>query len=303
MSADIVINLHADFASACAKELQAAGYASPTGSDTDIIRSYANVRNRRVSVRPRKLHKASYTVPAHLAAGEQAFLTAVVAGDDLRPYQSTRLAKADFDDGMLNDFGIQHFHLGTVPHPAKPGFMARTEPVLFALVRDDDFYSLGCYAHGAWSETSLLDLIHATWPHVIASSSPNAALDGPATAPGMKISGLRHTYTDEEVETLRKAGINALTTRPDGTIHAGPGGGVTSTGKSGKVAREVANIKGLCNQVERDLKATLAPMLASGELTPPITLRLEQRGSDTFAVVDGNTAEFDLGRRLFVPPL
>jgi hypothetical protein len=58
-------------------------------------------------------------VPARLAAGEQAFLTAVVAGDNLRPYQNTRLAKADFDDGLLNDFGIQHFHLGTAPHPAK----------------------------------------------------------------------------------------------------------------------------------------------------------------------------------------
>lgn len=296
MSADIVIDLHADFASACAKELRAAGYASPIGSDAEIILSYANVRNRSVPARPRRLHKASYTVPTHLAAGEKAFLNAVVAGDNLRPYQSTRLLNADFDDGMLNDFGIQHFHLGTAPHPAKPGFMARTDPVLFALVRDDDFYSLGCYAHGAWSKTSLLDLIHATWPHVIASSSLNEV-------PGMKILGLRHNYADDEVETLRKARINVLTRRPDGTIHAGPGGGVTTNGKSGKVAREVANIKGLCNQVEGNLKAWLALMLASGELSAPITVRLEQRGTDTFAVVDGNRVEFDLERLLFVPPL
>ncbi len=112
--------------------------------------------------RPRRLHKATYAVPAHLVPGEQAFLSAVAAGADLLPHQSTRLETADFNDGMLNDFGIQHFHLGIGQHPTKHGFMARTEPVLFALVRDDDFYSLGCYAHGAWSETILLDLIHAT---------------------------------------------------------------------------------------------------------------------------------------------
>ena len=204
---------------------------------------------------------------------------------------------------MLNDFGIQHFHLGTEPHPTKPGFMARTESVLFALVRDGDFYSLGCHAHSAWSQTSLLDLTHATWPDVIASSSPNTAPGGPTNAPGMKILGLRHNYTDDEVETLRKAGINALTQRPDGTIHAGPGGGVTTSGKSGKVAREVATIKDLCNRVERELKAMLALMLASGDFTPPVTLRLEQRAANTFAVVNGNRGEFDLGRRLFVPPL
>lgn len=299
MNTDVVIDLHADFASACAKELQASGYAMPAGPAAEIIRSYANVRHRRVPTRPRRVHKANYAVPADLIAGERLFLAAVAAGADLRPYQSTRLEKADFNDGMLNDFGIQHFHLGEGPHPSKPGFMARTEPVLFALVRDDDLYSLGCYAHGAWSLTSLLDLIHATWPHVIASSSPV----GSSEPSGMKVLGLRHNYNDSEVETLRKAGINAITQRPDGTIHVGPGGGVTTNGKSGKVAREVAAIKSLCDRLERDLRAALAPMLASGALAVPVTLRLEQRGPDTFVVIDGSRGEFNLDRQLFVPPL
>lgn len=44
-------------------------------------------------------------------------------------------------------------------------------------------------------------------------------------------------------------------------------------------------------------------MLASGELSSPVTLRLEQRGADTFAVVDGDRGEFNLARRLLVSPL
>lgn len=135
MSADISMDLHADFAALCASELQAAGYTPPAGSNAEIIRAYANVRHRRVPQRPRKVHKAAYTVPAALVAGEQAFLAKVEAGDDLRPYQSTRLEKTNFDDGLLNDFGIQHFHLAIVPYSKKPGFMDRTEPVLFALVK------------------------------------------------------------------------------------------------------------------------------------------------------------------------
>lgn len=296
MNADVVMDIHTDFAAACAAELQAAGYSPPMGPAAEIIRAYANVQHRRVPQRPRKVHKAAYSVPAHLGAGEQALLGKAEAGDDLRPYQSTRLEKAEFDDGMLNDFGIQHFHLGTVPHPAKPGFMGRTEPVLFALVKDDDFYSLGCYAHGAWSQTALLDLIHATWPNVIASSSPNIMS-------GMPILGLRRNFTDAEVETLRKAGVNALTQRPDGTVHAGPGGGVTTSAKSGKVALEVAEIKGRCSQVERELTQMLAPMIASGQLVPPIVLKLEQCATGPFAVIDGHRGEFDLGGKLRVPPL
>lgn len=303
MSAEIVIDLFADFASICAKELQSAGYALPTGPAAEVIRSYANVRFRRVPKRPRKVHKAAYTVPDHLVVGERTFLAAVEAGTDLRPYQSTRLERADFDDGMLNDFGIQHFHLGTGPHPTKPNFIARTEPVLFSLVRDDDFYSLGCYAHGTWSKTGLLDLVHETWPHVIASSSLNHGQSDPTNFTSMKIIGLAHNYTDEDVEKLRKAGINALTQRPDGTIHLGPGGGVTTNGKSGVVAREVTAIKRLCDEVERGLHHMLSPMLASGELVAPITLRLEQRGVKMFAVLDGDRGELDLGQRLYVPPI
>ena len=300
MSVEIVMDLLTDFATACGQELRAAGYTPPAGPAEEIIRSYANVRHRRVPTRPRKVHKASYVVPPHLIAGEQSFLAKVAAGTDLRPYQSTKLEQADFDDGMLNDFGIQHFHLGIGPHPRSPGFVARTEPVLFALVREDDFYSLGCFKHGEWSRTSLLDLIHATWPDVIRSSS----LGGSSSAPGMQILGLAQSYTDAEVKKLRNAGINVITQRPDRTIHVSPGGGVTSIGTSVKVARELAAIKRICSQLERALEVDLASRLASGSLAPPVTVRLEQRATETFAVADGGGGiEFSLDRQLFVPPL
>jgi hypothetical protein len=55
MSADIIMDLHADFAALCAKQLQAAGYAPPIGSNAHIIRAYANVRYRRVPQRPRRV--------------------------------------------------------------------------------------------------------------------------------------------------------------------------------------------------------------------------------------------------------
>ena len=121
-------------------------------------------------------------------------------------------------------------------------------------------------------------MIYATWPNVIASDSLN-------NMSGIQVLGLRHNYTDAEVETLRRAAVNTLTQRPDGTVHVGPGGGVATSVKSGKVALEVAKIKGRCNEVERELTQMLALMIASGQLLPPIVLKLEQRATGTFAAI------------------
>jgi hypothetical protein len=292
MNTNIVMDLHADFAAACANELQVAGYTPPIGPASDIILAYANVRHRSVEKRPRKVYQASYTVPAHLATGEGAFLAAVRAGDHLRPYQSTRIDDHSFDDGMLNDFGIQHFHLGTIPYPKNPMFMDRTDPLLFAVVRPDDFYAIGYYKHKEWTRKGLLDIIHGTWPTLLATATPH---DAPVQ--------LGFNPSDVEIRKLRRARINPITQRPDGTVHASPGGGAMSDGTSARVAADVIQVSGLCRQLERKLEGQLTPMIASGELTPPVHLHLVQRGNDTYAVIDGAQTEFKLGPTLIVPPL
>lgn len=224
LSTNIVMDLYADFAAACSKELQAAGYTPPGGTTADLIRAYANVKHRRVSVRPRKVHKASYSVPSPLAAGEQAFLAAVAAGDDLLPHQSTRLEDHAFDDGMLNDFGIHHFHLGTVPYARNPKFRDRRDPLLFAVVRPDDLYVIGYYKHQEWAKRDLLDVIHAMWPDLLA-----------AAIPGIAPQPLGFNASDADIKNFRKAAINPITQRPDGTPHVSPGGGAALDGTSARV--------------------------------------------------------------------
>ena len=100
MPEDVVVDLRRDYAAACATALNNAGYTPPASAD-DRIQFYWNVRHRRVPVRLRTVHRAAYVVPPLLVQGEQAFLADVAAGADLRPYQSTRLERADFNDGML----------------------------------------------------------------------------------------------------------------------------------------------------------------------------------------------------------
>lgn len=286
------MDLYADFAAACSKELQAAGYTPPGGTTADLIRAYANVKHRRVSVRPRKVHKASYSVPSPLAAGEQAFLAAVAAGDDLLPHQSTRLEDHAFDDGMLNDFGIHHFHLGTVPYARNPKFRDRRDPLLFAVVRPDDLYVIGYYKHQEWAKRDLLDVIHAMWPDLLA-----------AAIPGIAPQPLGFNASDADIKNFRKAAINPITQRPDGTPHVSPGGGAALDGTSARVAAYATRTKSLCNRWEREIRARVIAMLTSGELMGPVKLSLQQRGQNAVVIVEGGTTEFKLGPVLIVPPL
>ncbi|MDR6710214.1 hypothetical protein J2X73_004619 [Novosphingobium sp. 1748] len=298
---DIIMDLYADFAAACGDELVAAGYALPSGSDEEILRAYANVQHRRVPVRARTVHKASYTVPVELVDGERELLAAVAAGGDLRPYQSTRLESATFDDAMLNDFGVQHFHLGTGPHPNKPGFKERTGPLLFAMVKDADFYSIGIYTHDDWANIEVVDVIHKNWPDVISSSSPNPK--GSSNTGGLKIIGLAQQYTSEDLVQLRKAGINVMTQRDDGTIHAAIGGGLTTNRKSARVSMQLNRIRTDCDNFEQKIREQLQKEILSGRIPKPVKVRLDRRDNGTFAVIEGSSGEFDLNGALSAPPI
>jgi len=150
----------------------------------------------------------------------------------LRPYQSTSIDRADYDDGMLNDWGIQHFHLGAVPYAKAPQFMDRTGPLLYAVVTAHTLYCLTVLKHKEWSNQKLLDVMHENFPEVTAGATLTSWNPGP---PSLSVN-----YSDDEVAKLRAAGANAVTQRPDGTIMFGPGGGVTLDGRRGKQSAKVA---------------------------------------------------------------
>lgn len=265
----IIVNLFADYARECADQLRVAGYSvQGAPSDQDLILSYLNVRHRRVPVQPRAVHKANYTVPGPLARGESEFLKKVNDGRDLRPHQSTKLERPEFDDGMLNDFGINHFHLGTNPHPRKPVFVERTEPVLFALVKHHDFYSIGCYNHGSWSKEELLDVIHSNWPETIAGYS----LEGE----------LEQHITDQEHANLLGSGINVLTQRPDGVIHVPPGGGVALDGSSLSVSQKLISIRRELTTLETQVKTTVRRISESQPIQQPVHMRMVGRNGRAF---------------------
>lgn len=287
----MVANFFSDMAQECKRKLVAAGYSVPSPvEDADVVRSYLNVRRRRVSVRPRAVHKAPYSVPTHLVLGEKTFLARVAAGDDLRPNQSTRLHELDYEDGMLNDFGIQHFYLGVAQHSTRPYFVARTDPLLFALVRESDLYCIGYYSHGEWSKTTLMDVVHQNWPNTISEYALDAV-------------ELACSFTEDEHERLRREGINVVTQRPDGTIHIGPGGGITSAGTSVVDMRDLMSARRLCSELESTVETEVKKLVQKGKLTAPVRLQLRFVDSGAYVDVLGHQGKFEVSECITVPPL
>lgn len=51
--------------------------------------------------------------PSELQFGLDLVMTNIEQGVDLGPYLSKKIADLDYDDDLLNDWGVHHLHLGT----------------------------------------------------------------------------------------------------------------------------------------------------------------------------------------------
>lgn len=73
------------------------------------------------------------------------------SGFPLWPYQSTLLERASYNDGLLNDWGINHLHLGGGTHPRKPDYVARTSELLYVYVFGDYLIFIDVLNHSSFA--------------------------------------------------------------------------------------------------------------------------------------------------------
>ena len=156
-------------------------------------------------------------------------------GDDVNSHLSKTILSDNFEDPLLNDWGIHHFHLGESVYN---GFAERTGPLLFALVKDSDVYFINVLAHGAWSEQELIRTLHNEWPESIVNYRLNGVL------------GLAGQPTNEDIAQLRKVGVQTMVQIEDGVVYGPIGGGYSTAGTSVQ-SRMLAN---RYHQLVRDIE-------------------------------------------------
>jgi hypothetical protein len=164
--------------------------------------------------------------------GFEALKDKIRLGDHLTPHLSWRLENLSFDDGLLNDWGIYHLHLGMVPDRKKPAFVERTKEVLMARFDDQNAYLIEIVRHQQWTRKRLLEIVHRHWPETIAR---------------YRVSGqLERTFTEQEHAKLRKAGA-LMMVEVDGVSYMPPGGGITTSGVG-------VNVVATCNRIASTLR-------------------------------------------------
>lgn len=235
---------------------------------------WETLQRRLVDVRPRRV-STSWRLDGVMTPGLRSFLSKVTRGDSLNPHNSKSVA---YEDALLNDWGISHFHLGLAPDKGDARFVERTNELLFAVVREDVFYAIDVRAHGSWVARELLETIHECWPFLLQDSRLT----------GVQLS---EDWGAEERAEFRKAGVTVAMTMKDGTVYLSPGGG---TGTDG------ANVVGRKRRLQPTGNMTSWAVAKRRRLLSRIEADLLERRSHVVSVIEAvvgrgwNVLRFDL---------
>lgn len=224
----IKMDLYADFTERLKYILDTNGVQYSAQSD-DIPYNYFNYRKRIIVSKPRTVFiSAELTCPKEYQLAFDEFVEKIEKGDDLMPYMSGKIMDATYNDGLLNDWNISHFHLSR--RMGKDGFIKRSDYELFAYVTEDAVYLLQIYPHKEeylYAKQDLFRILAENWPEVIQTFHINDAIK------------LSYVPNDKEYEQLREAHFMNLTQVGENQIYFPPGGGVMSNGYSAFALRNV----------------------------------------------------------------
>ncbi|RZK01619.1 MAG: hypothetical protein EOO46_19765 [Flavobacterium sp.] len=167
----------------------------------------------------------------------------ILRGENLRPHLSKLMDKIGFQDKMLFDWDIHHFHLGV--NLNQNGYVDRTGPLLYARVTDDKIYFIKIAEHDNWSDKDLITIIHENWPKSISSFRSSAEV-------------LESNYDSEEIAQLRKANVNSIVNIAPGINYYGPGWGMASSGHSADAVDSYLHMLHRFRDMEKSIKSNLS---------------------------------------------
>lgn len=286
-------DLFEDFADILRSELRKAGVSGISSDPHVVCRRFENYHRRRVSVQPREVHRAQpFHFPSESEISEQELRSRIdtVAkkaekGRDLNPHLSRKLSDISYNDGILNDWGIHHFHLGDKVE--SDGFIERTGELLYARVTDGHFYMIGVYGHDSFSDKDLIRVEHNNWPEVIEKFRLPEDIE------------LLYSYDDDQIQQTRDAGVQVAVELDDGTVYMHPGGGYASTGEGIDDVLVANSLKKVFSQLESQLEKDAQDLIKDAnksgfDIEPPMNLKLKIDGTRAFAVEMDSNAAFPL---------
>lgn len=177
---------------------------------------FLNAYNRRIPMsKPRIVHESQELSIPHVYLHDYEALKAIIRiGGDLKPYLSRHIVKRkrpDWNDGLLNSWGIQHLH-----------FRAEgTDHLLFCMITESNVFVIQTLPHAAehlWVNTQLVQILHDNWPEIIAHA---------------RHAGLKpEIFSAPKRQSLRSYNANCAITVADGTVYLPLTSGTMASGDS-----------------------------------------------------------------------
>ncbi len=195
-----------------------------TLDDRDLRYRYLDGQRRRIAIRPRAIQiSREFLCPPRHGPGWKTLQAKALKGENLNPHLSKRHASLLNPDGLLAEWGVQHFHLGRLADASNPAYVERTGPLLYALVNDQAFCAINVYSHQSFEDAGVLEIIHSNWPDLISRYRVRGVTAG--------------SWNAAEKRAFRKKNGNVHTAVADRTVYMPISGGVMASGVSTEAVR------------------------------------------------------------------
>ncbi|HEY0712145.1 MAG TPA: hypothetical protein VGF45_05700 [Polyangia bacterium] len=243
-------NFLADLGQVLQALLESEGIKTPALNTPDLCRMYFNIAHRQIVPKPRSAiwsaELRAKSLSPEILAGLRQIETSSARGEDLSPRQSTQYGDVYFTDMLLNDWGIQHFHLGTdAPGPNKR--VARDRQVLFVVVTDASLLFADVFGH-EFCRDELLEIVQRNWPEWLEPHRAQNAVSAPPI-PESRRKAFRGPIKPRGGRLLLPSVMR------DGTVYVPPGGGyfvdgssVTAGRKADALLTEITGTERSCRQ-------------------------------------------------------
>lgn len=195
----------------------------PSNDPEKISIQFFNLQKRLVAPIPRKIYfSKEFNCPLEYRSGLESLIKKIENGEEITLNLSRKLKDLEYNDPMLNDWGIHHVHLG-IDFNHKIGMMSRTKPILLVRFIDDKAFFIAVKNHGRgvkkqpWTMQEIIRIIYNNWPELLEQH---------------QLSGITgRDLSDEEVAQSRRGGYN-LGIHVNQKVFMPLGLGYTASGKS-----------------------------------------------------------------------
>lgn len=236
-------------------KLTQAGYNNVRVSEAMV--QYYNAALRFIMPKPRTVMKTNeFVCPSGYEKKLQFFEEAVTQGKDLKPFMTKTMLDASFQDKMLFDWGLYHFHLSDTVNTKDKRFMDRSGQLLIAYKdwnNDNTLYFLQVVSHqqlNVWTTQAFIRYLADNWPDMMEPHRLKGVID------------TDYNVSDADFAGLRSANVNSFVNLGDGRVYIGSNFGLTGAGYSVRAQLHLLSVNKYTSLTEKLIKEKSVEIIA-----------------------------------------